>query len=240
MLVRKTAHILASLVLLSLGLAPSVFAQQAPYAPEITPSEFSKVIANPYFRMPVGRRLQYRERTEDGTETSEVWITGETRTIMGVETTVYLDRVLLDGQLIEETKDYLAQNAATGDVWYFGEAVDNYENGRFKDHHGSWLAGENGALPGVWFKGQPREGDTYRMEYLKGEAEDMARVVKTGLDVKAGGRTYKDCVQIYEWTPLDIDAREDKFYCRDVGAGVLIVDKKSGSRTELRSVTEPK
>jgi hypothetical protein len=240
MLARNSRCGLAGLFLLSLELVSTGLTQQAPYAPAITPREFSKDITNPYFRMSVGRRLQYRERTEDGTETSEVWITGETRTIMGVETTVYLDRVLLDGQLIEETKDYLAQNTATGDVWYFGEAVDNYENGRFEDHHGSWIAGENGALPGVWFKGQPREGDAYRMEYLKGEAEDMARVVKTGIDVKVNGRTYKDCVQIYEWTPLDIDAREDKFYCRDVGAGVLVVDKKSGSRAELRSVTDPK
>ena len=52
----------------------------------------------------------------------------ETTTIEGVETAVYLDKESKNGQLVEETRDYLAQHK-NGDVWYFGEDVNNYSNG---------------------------------------------------------------------------------------------------------------
>lgn len=210
------------------------------YAPAIKPSEFTKEVTNPYFNMPVGQKLNYREDTDEGRETTEIWITGETRNIVGVETTVYFDRVYLDGQLIEETKDYVAQNRVTGDVWYFGETVDNYENGKFKDHHGSWIAGENGAHPGIWLKANPRVGDEYRQEYLKGEAEDMVKVLAIGQTVSTAAGNYKDCIKTYDWTPLDVDSKEHKFYCREVGAKVLTIDLKTGRRAELLSVVQGK
>ncbi len=56
--------------------------------------------------------------------------------------------------LIEEAFDYYAQGDYGG-VWYFGEDVDNFENGKLKDHGGSWLAGEKGALPALLMPGDP-------------------------------------------------------------------------------------
>ena len=98
----------------------------AEYNPQINPADFTTEITNKYFALPVGKKLTY-ETTEQGrvTERIEIEILQETMTIEGVETVVYLDKEYKNGQLVEETRDYLAQHK-NGDVWYFGEDVDNY------------------------------------------------------------------------------------------------------------------
>jgi hypothetical protein len=154
---------------------------------------------------------------------------------MGVETLIYNDRVLVNGELVEETNDYLAQDK-DGNVWYFGEAVDNYVDKKFKDHKGGWIAGENGALPGIWVKANPKVGDKFRQEYLKGEAEDMAEIMETGMTVKIGMGTYKNCVKVHEWTPLEATSNENKYYCPDVGGQALSEKPDDGERVELVKV----
>jgi hypothetical protein len=198
-----------------------------PYNPTIDPADYSNKIDNPLFNLPEGKLMVYEAKTEDGLERVEIRIRPETRKIMGIDTLIYNDRVFVDGKLVEETNDYLAQDK-DGNVWYFGEAVDNYEDGKFKDHAGGWIAGEKGALPGIWIKGKQVVGDSYRMEYYEGKAEDMAEVKETGVTVKVAAGTFEDCIKVYEWTPLETDAKENKYYCPDVGGQALsehLVDK---------------
>lgn len=206
------------------------------YAPSINPAEFSPVINNPYMTLPPGRSFVYEAQTDEGVERIEIQVTNDTKEIMGVATVVYWDRVWLDDVLIEDTRDYLAQDAE-GNVWYFGEDVDNYENGVLVDHAGSWIAGVDGAQPGLWMKAKPTVGDSYRQEYYSGEAEDMADVVSLGEVVTVPYGTFKDCLQTYDYTPLDPDSKENKYYCTDVGGLVLEENVVDGQRTELVSVT---
>ncbi len=210
-------------------------AMAADYKPIIIPAEFSTTINNPLFNLPVGKLMVYEAKTDEGLERVEIRIRQETRKIMGVETVVYNDRVFVDNQLVEETNDYLAQHK-DGSVWYFGEVVDNYKDGKFLDHKGGWIAGENGALPGVWIKGKQVVGDSYRMEYYKGQAEDMAEVKETGLTVKVAAGTFENCVKVYEWTPLDADSKEDKYYCPGAGGQALSVHLVENNRVELVKV----
>ena len=63
-----------------------------------------------------------------GSERIEIEILPEKRVIEGVETVIYLDKEYKNGQLVEETRDYLAQHK-NGDVWYFGEDVNTFLNG---------------------------------------------------------------------------------------------------------------
>jgi hypothetical protein len=77
----------------------------------------------------------------------------------GPGTAIYLDKVYSNGQLVEETRDYLAQHK-NGDVWYFGEDVDNFLNGNLLDHSGSFIHGKDGAKAGIWMKAEQRVGDT--------------------------------------------------------------------------------
>jgi hypothetical protein len=167
-------------------------------------------------------------------------MTGETKVIEGVTTLVYLDTVHLNGVIHEVTKDYLAQHKTTGDVWYFGEEVDNYdEKGKLQDHAGTFIHGKDGAKAGIWMKAEQKIGDSYRQEYYQGEAEDMRDTLATGLTITTKLATYTDCVKVYDWTPLDAESREHKYYCPAVGALVLIEHIETGKRAELTKVVQP-
>jgi len=209
------------------------------YAPDIQPGDFSTSITNRYFALPVGKKMTFEATTETGVaERIEIEILPEIKTIAGVKTVVYLDKVYNDGQLVEETRDYLAQHK-NGDVWYFGEDVNNFENGRLKDHAGSFLHGQDGAKAGIWMKALQKAGDSYRQEYYVGKAEDMRDTVATGAMVTTKLGTYTDCVKVYDWTPLEKSSREYKYYCPQVGGLVLNEDLETGKRSELTRIVNP-
>ncbi|WP_240987222.1 hypothetical protein [Arthrobacter sp. Soil736] len=211
----------------------------AEYNPQIDPADFTTKITNKYFALPVGKKLTY-ETTQQGrvTERIEIEILQETMTIEGVETVVYLDKEYKNGHLVEETRDYLAQHR-NGDVWYFGEDVNNYWNGMLLHHSGSFLHGKDGAKAGIWMKAEQRVGDSYRQEFYVGQAEDMRDIVATGETVSTKTGTYTDCVKVYDWTPLEKNSREHKYHCPQVGSLVLTEDLETGSRSELVNVVLP-
>lgn len=204
------------------------------YNPQIDPQQFTHVIDNKYFSLSKGRELTYQGQTPDGIEKIVISIPGDTKEIMGVTTLLYLDKVWIDGELVEDTIDYLAQDQE-GNVWYFGEEVNNYVDGKLSDHAGSWIAGEDGALPGIWIKSKHTVNDTYKQEYYQGKAEDMRTVVSVMETVKIKLGDYTDCVNMYDWTPLDPEAKENKFYCPELGVMVLET-KPTGERVELISI----
>ena len=242
----KTRVLLGAIILLLLLAGGLLFygstrAQESSgdYNPQVNPADFTTKITNKYFALPVGKKMTYEGTTARGAkEKIEIEILRETKVIEGVETVVYLDRGYIDGQLVEETRDYLAQHK-NGDVWYFGENVSNFENGKLKDHSGTFIHGQNGAKAGIWMKAEQRVGDSYRQEYYRGEAEDMRDTVDTGVTVSTKKRTYTDCVKVYDWTPLEITSREHKYYCPQVGAEVLIEDLVTGKRLELTDIKQP-
>ncbi|MEK7595025.1 MAG: hypothetical protein AAB443_00330 [Patescibacteria group bacterium] len=199
---------------------------------KIDPLRFTTTINNKYFSLPVGRELTYEGKTEDGLEKIVISINGDTKLVAGVKTLIYRDKVWLDGELVEDTRDYLAQDDM-GNVWYFGEDVDNYEDGKLLDHEGAWLAGVDGAEPGLWIKAEHVKGDSYKQEYYKGKAEDMRDVISTSEPLKIKMGSYTNCVKMYDWTPLDKDAREYKYYCAELGAMVLETNFTGGERIEL-------
>ena len=209
--------------------------KQEVYNPQINPTDFTTNITNKYFSLPVGRKLTFEANTEEGPEKIIIEMTEETKVIGGVTTLVYLDTVYLNGELHEVTKDYLAQHK-NGDVWYFGENVDNYENGKIKNHAGTFIHDQDGAKAGIWMKAEQKVGDSYRQEYYKGKAEDMRDTVAVGVTVTTKLATYTDCVKVYDWTPLDKASREHKYYCPSVGSLVLNEHLETGKRAELVKV----
>ena len=60
---------------------------------------------------------------------------------------VVRDTVTSDGQIIEDTFDWYAQDQL-GNVWYFGEDTAEFENGKISSTHGSFEAGRDGARQG--------------------------------------------------------------------------------------------
>ncbi len=78
---------------------------------------------------------------------AEVIVTDDTREIMGIACIVVRDTVTSPGALVEQTTDRYAQ-ASNGDVWYFGEATAEFENGFVSNTHGSWEAKVDAACRG--------------------------------------------------------------------------------------------
>ena len=132
--------------------------------------------------LPDGARNQpvYRETDAEGAERRVVvTVTNDTKTIAGIEARVVHDVVSEDGQPVEDTFDWYAQDS-DGNLWYLGEDTKEYENGKVKTTAGSWEAGVDGAQPGIIVPAHPAAGMTYREEYYAGEAEDGAEILTLG------------------------------------------------------------
>lgn len=204
---------------------------EAAYSPAIHPGNFVARIDHPYFPLKPGTTMVYRKRTREGVEQGVVTVTDRTETILGVRCTVVRDTVTLDGELIEDTLDWFAQDRQ-GNVWYFGEIAQNFEDGRLVDLDGSWRAGEEGAKPGIIMKAAPRVGDVYRQEFALGEAEDVGEVLSLGGQARVPAASCSNCLVTRDFTPLEPDVEEHKFYAPGIGL-ILEVDQETGERVEL-------
>ncbi len=205
------------------------------YNPILTQSNFVSEINNPYYTLTPGITFTYISKTDEGTEKNIVVVTDQKKEILGIKTTVLWDRVWLNDELIEETYDWYAQDKE-GNVWYLGEYSKEYENGKVVSTAGSWEADVDGAKPGIIMEAHPQAGDSYRQEYYKGEAEDMADVVALGETVTVPYGTFKNCLKTRDWSKIDPNLNEYKYYCLDVGNVVLEVVVDSGERVELMNV----
>ncbi|MDQ4112985.1 MAG: hypothetical protein M3306_18110 [Actinomycetota bacterium] len=204
---------------------------------DLDPAKFSAEVTNPWFPLDPGTRWTYRETTEDG-EIVEVVVTATsvTREIAnGITARVVRDTVTLDGEIIEDTIDWYAQDEA-GTVWYLGEDTAEFEDGTITTRGGSFEAGVDAAQPGVIMPASPEAGMTYRQEYYAGEAEDNGEVLDLGQRATVPAGEYDDLMKTADTTPLEPDVLEHKFYARGVGL-VLTIDREAGGREELLAVT---
>ncbi len=86
----------------------------------------------------------------------------------------------LDGRLHEVALDWYVQDD-DGNVWYLGEDVFNYEDGRVAEMEGTWISCEDGPAAMI-MPANPRVGDVYRPENSFG-------IVFEEVEVKSIGRT---------------------------------------------------
>lgn len=204
------------------------------------PGAFVAVIDNPYSPLTPGTTFEYRTETSDGLETDLVQVTFATKTILGVTATVVHDQVFADGELAEDTFDWFAQDAQ-GNVWYLGEDSCEIENGQCVSTEGSWEAGVNGALPGIvmWADPAAHAGRAYRQEYLAGEAEDVAKVLRANASVETPYGSFTNCLETMDWSPLEAGVREHKFYCPGTGLVLEVSPRDGHARTELVGIRRP-
>lgn len=203
----------------------------ATYNPVIEPANFtaSAVFTNPYFPYQVGKVHVYEGQTDEGFEHIEYQVTSATKVVNGITCAVINDKVWVDSVLVEDTDDWYAQDN-DGNVWYFGEAVDNYEGGVLTDHDGSWEAGVDGAKPGIIMLANPQVGNAYRQEYYFNEAEDEAEVLETGLTLTVPFGTFDNCIKTKDITDLEPDVLEHKFYAPGIG---IVKELKPATGEEL-------
>jgi hypothetical protein len=206
------------------------------YEMTIDPAEFVAAIGNPWLPFTPGSVWVYESVGGDENERIEVVVLEETREVMGIPATVVRDTVTIDGELVEDTYDWYAQDRE-GNVWYLGEDTAEYENGEVVSTAGAWEAGVDGALPGIVMLSDPAVGESYRQEYYPGEAEDMAEVVREGVSEEIALGAFDDLVVIEEWTPLEPDVVEEKSYASGVGMVLEEVIEGGSGRIELVSFT---
>lgn len=212
-----------------------IMAYAQDYKPPINPLDFTDQIDNPYFSLTPGTTFSYQSKTDEGTEVIKVMVTDKTKRVMGVTTLVVWDRVWLDDQLIEETYDWYAQDQE-GRVWYFGEDSKEYENGKVVSTKGSWEGGVNGAMPGLIMKNKLTVGDSYRQEYYQGEAEDWAEVVSLSEKAVVPYGSFENCVKTKDWSALEPEVIEYKYYSPSVKNVVLETDADNTTRVELINI----
>jgi hypothetical protein len=204
------------------------------YDPQIDPANFVATIDNPYLPLAPGSVWEYEGTSEDGTERVVVEVTDETREVMGVTATVVRDRVYVGDELVEDTDDWFAQDA-DGNVWYFGEEVENFEDGQLEDTDGSWEAGVDGALPGIVMPADPQVGDAFRQEFYEGEAEDMFEILAVDGERSVPAGDFSDALVTEDWNPLEPDVVEQKTYAPGVG---LIYEEKTVGGEEFVELIE--
>jgi hypothetical protein len=168
---------------------------------------------NPYFILEPGYQLVLKGGGEEATVT----VMNETKTVDGVECRVVEERGWKDGNLDEVSRNYFAISKRTNNVYYFGEDVDEYKNGKVVGHGGSWLSGEKGARFGLMMPGAPLLGARFYQEFAPKSAMDRAEIVGLGLTFNTPAGEFKNCVKIKETTPLEPGKADYKVYAPGIG-----------------------
>jgi hypothetical protein len=211
---------------------------RGPQVVDLDPADFMATIDHPYWPMKPGSTWVYRETSGDGSrQRVEVTVTGETKDILGIRATVVHDVVTEDGQVIEDTFDWYGQDRS-GNLWYLGEDTKEFENGKVVSTEGSWEAGVDGAQAGIILPADPEVGMVYRQEYYAGQAEDAAEILSVDELAEVPFGSFDHVLLTKDYTPLEPDLLEHKFYALGVGPVLAIAVSGGSDREELVSFQE--
>jgi hypothetical protein len=216
-MLRRTWMVVGNVVLLALASVALVQGQSAgkqDWRRTFTVDKVNLVDTgrNTYFILEPGYRVTYQK----GQDTLTITVLDQTKVVDGVKTRIVEERETEGGQLAEVSRNYFAIDRTTRDVYYFGEDVDEYKNGKVTGHEGSWLSGANGATFGLMMPAAPRVGDRYYQEIAPTVAMDRAEIVSLTEEIRVPGGTFKTCLHTRESSAVE-GGTEDKWYAPDVG-----------------------
>jgi len=168
---------------------------------------------NAYFVLEPGVQLVL----EDGDERLVITVLNETKKVDGVQTRIVEERETKGGALVEVSRNFFAISQRSGNVYYFGEEVDIYKDGKITSHEGAWLAGEKGAKFGLMIPAVPLLGARYHQEVAPEVAMDRAEIVGVAENARTAAGDFKNCLKIKESTPLEPGHIEHKLYAPGIG-----------------------
>ena len=99
--------------------------------------------------------------------------------------------------MIEKTIDYFAQDKA-GNVYYFGEDVNEYGRGGHVSHEGQWRLGRDTHTPGILMPAHPKLGDSFKSEAVPGITHETDHVVAVGKNERVAGHRYHHVIKVRE------------------------------------------
>ena len=214
---RVSRRLIVSFVVVgAVGLGASrVEAKSDPWKQEFDTSACTWISdgTNPYVVLEPGFRLVL----EGGDERLVVTVLDATVTIGDVATRVVEEREWNRGNLVEVSRNYLAICRETGDVFYFGEDVDEYSDGKVAGHAGAWRADGPGFRAGLIMPGAPRVGMRYYQEIAPGIAMDRAEVVSVSDRHRTPAGTFERCLKTREGSALHPRETEYKLYAPGIG-----------------------
>ncbi|MCD2442633.1 hypothetical protein LQ757_10155 [Agromyces sp. SYSU K20354] len=191
---------------------------------EFDPAAFddsSAVIDNPWLVMLPGTQWIYDGFLETPEETLphtiEFTVTDLTKEIQGVSTAVAFIVDVTDGEIVEKEIAFYAQNV-DGDVWYFGEHPVEYDKSEVVAAP-TWIAGYDGALPGVKMWADPKVG---MPSYFQGYAEsvdwtDYGTIDEMGVETCTDAECFEDTLVIAESSLGEEDIFQLKHYAEGIG-----------------------
>jgi hypothetical protein len=207
---------------------------------DLDPADFTTTIDNRYWPMAPGSRWVYRETDSEGArQRVVVTVTNRTERIAnGIEARVVHDVVTENGEPVEVTDDWYAQDSE-GNVWYLGEDTTEYENGKPVSKAGSFEASVDGAQPGIIMPAEPKAGLAYRQEYYAGEAEDRGEIVSLGEQAEVPAGHFEHVLMTKDVNPLEPEVLEFKFYAPNIGPVLAVSVSGASDREELIRFDKP-
>jgi hypothetical protein len=209
------------------------------YSVNLTPADFVDGVDNPYFPLSPGAKWEYEIRQGgQAVQTDTLEVLQDKRDVNGVQATVVRDTVSAGNKIVEDTFDWFAQDKY-GNVWYVGEAVDNYVAGILVGHAGSWEWGVDGALPGIimWADPAAHVDEKYHQEYYLGKAEDMGQVLSVTESLTVPFGSFDQVVKTLDFSNIEA-GQEQKFYAPGIGL-LKEMDVNGSEEVVLVKLTQP-
>lgn len=172
-----------------------------------------------YFVLEPGHQLNL----EGGDTKLQITVLDQTEVVDGVTTRVVEEREWKKGELYEIARNFYAICNETKDVFYFGEDVEFYKNGKVVNHDGSWRAGKNGNKPGLMMPGAARVGLRFYQELAPGIAMDRAEIVSVNETCETPAGKFPNCLKVKEQVVRDFAAKktewddEFKYHAPNIG-----------------------
>lgn len=180
---------------------------------------------NPFLKLRPG----YQIVLESEEEKLFITVLDETKWVDGVRTRVVEEAEYEKDEdeliLVERSLNYLAICSQNNSVFYFGEDVEFFdEDGNFIGSEGAWLAGRNGAKPGIVMPGTPLVGAKYYEEIAPEDtALDKGEILAVDASCTLGDRHFRrPCVTTAGSNDCD-DDEDIKVYV--AGIGIVVDDE---------------
>jgi hypothetical protein len=188
-------------------------------------------ITNPYYPVSLDAQAIYIGQEDGAPARNEVTLLPTTEKIalsgQQVEARISQFAAYSNGKLVEVAYDYFAQ-ADDGSVYYLGEDVNNYHDGKITSHSGSWKAGIKGAPAALIMPAHPQVGQIYNPENQPGVVFETDEVMSLAEKAPTPTGTIANGILVKE--KLMEGSIEYKVYAANFG---IVVDRSGSEQLNL-------
>ena len=171
---------------------------------------------NPYFILEPGYQLVLEGMEGKDKIKLVITVLNETKKIGNIETRIVEENESANGNTVEISRNYFAFCKQSNSVFYFGEEVDMYKNGKIINHEGAWAA-EGNNKAGVLMPGIILLGSRFYNEIAPGVAMDRVEIISVTETLQTPAGIFINCLKTEETSPLEPKAKEYKVFAPGIG-----------------------